>query len=206
MQEAANPCAQRIAAEVAKVGMRARLIHLARWIGEWDSPADAEDLVSGALARACDPADKPWNPPPGFLTHMGYIIRDLSISKSRRGYGRFEVVDSGLAADEQTAHPDPLPDAALVEQGELERLRELGRELRARVSHMPHAVHVFDLGCQGIDDPAEVAEITQCRLEDVYQARRTLKRYANEILKSHRKTASGSHGAGRESRAREVGS
>ena len=42
MQEGANPRAQRIAADVAKVGNRARLIQLARWVGGRCAPTHPE--------------------------------------------------------------------------------------------------------------------------------------------------------------------
>jgi DNA-directed RNA polymerase specialized sigma24 family protein len=175
------PRSQRVAAEVAKVGIRLRLLRLARRVSRSKSLADAEDLVGDALAAACDPGHKPWDPPPPFLTHMTYVIRDMSIEHKRRGHGRFEIVDSPVAADEDAADPAPLPDEEIAQRDDFVRLRELGVELRARVSHLPHAGQVFDLACEGLDDSAEVAAKLECRVEDVYQAHRTLKRYASDI-------------------------
>ena len=119
--------------------------------------------------------------PPPFLTHMGYVIRDIHIENKRRGYGRFEKVDSHLAADEDAAHPGPLPDEEIAQRSDLARLKELGIELRSRISHLPHAGQVFDLACEGLDDATKVAAKLECRIEDVYQAHRTLKRYASDI-------------------------
>jgi len=62
---------------MAKVGIRLRLLRLARWVTHSDNLADHEDLVGDALAIVCDPKGKPWNPPPDFLTHMGNVMRDV---------------------------------------------------------------------------------------------------------------------------------
>ncbi len=163
------------------MGIRLRLLRLARRVSRSNNLANAEDLVGEALAAACDPDHKPWNPPPKFLTHMGYVIRDIHIEGKRRGHGRFEVVDSHVEADEDAADPAPLPDEEIAKRRDLARLRELGVELRSRVSHMPHAGQVFELACQGLDDATEVAAKLECRVEDVYQAHRTLKRYGSDI-------------------------
>ncbi len=55
MGEADNPSLERVAAETAKLGIRLRLLRLARWVTHSDNLADQEDLVGDALAVVCDP-------------------------------------------------------------------------------------------------------------------------------------------------------
>jgi hypothetical protein len=89
----------RVVAELANATTRQRLLSLARWIMKVNAPkehspnaADAEDPVQTAVALAYDPKKKPGLPPKTFLTHMGYVMKDVFIERLRSGAGRFEWI------------------------------------------------------------------------------------------------------------------
>ena len=68
--------------ELAKDGQRARLVRLALWYTA--SAADAEDLVSDAVERVCDPDDSPWDPSNrSFLAHFDQVMRHLADAQRR---------------------------------------------------------------------------------------------------------------------------
>ncbi len=100
-------------AAIEKAGVRARLKKLA--FLRTHNDADAEDLVQQALARVFDPNGSPWDPKGkvSFFLHTGSVINSIASTGRVSARARREVLDEGLARNEETVDGAPLADAAL---------------------------------------------------------------------------------------------
>lgn len=59
--------------------------------------------------------------------------------------------------------------------------------LRARLLPFPHALQVFDYGCQGVETGDELARLIGCSVGDVCQANRQIARHAAKVLAEDRR-------------------
>jgi hypothetical protein len=173
---------QRVVEELKKPRMREHLLRLAYW--RTRHVADAEDLVGDALIAACDPDRKPWPERRGFRLHMSLVMRDLWIEGWRSARARREVVDHEVAHDETTVDRTAAPDEALHYGRKLHWLRTLASRLRAWLvadGSYPLDVEILDLGFEGIDAPAELAEALVRTPEEINDALRRLKYHGARI-------------------------
>jgi DNA-directed RNA polymerase specialized sigma24 family protein len=193
-----------VEAELSQAATRMRLLAIAGHISRTNREVVRQDLVSDALVRICDPDKKPWRPPPPFLDHMAHVMRDVFVAQRRRGAGRFEVVGATVLVGDRpedghrvrldpadkAQDPAPTPDEALSQHQEQARAERLGEQLRARIAHLPDAARVLDLARQGVEGASEVAALAGCSVDTVYQAHRTIRRYARELRDEAMKEAS----------------
>jgi DNA-directed RNA polymerase specialized sigma24 family protein len=179
------PTSERALAELSKKSTRAQLIAIARWSTR--SAADAEDLVSRALLSVLDPDKAPWvSTTHTFLTHMSRVMRHVWDEDMRRARVRHEVADENVTRDFKTASREPPADEELHRRRSLHVLRELGQKLLAEIgSRSPIAKGCYELGAAGIEEAEEQAAILGCSIEDVHQARETLKRQAKRIRQEY---------------------
>src|ERR1017187_1284444 len=127
-----SPLSKRVREQLADKTVLANLLKYARWRTktEWD----AEDLLGDAIASACEPNRKPWDPTKRtFFRHMRFVMDDLAIENARSGYARFEEVGSEIDFDEILVDPRPLADDALDAARTPGRLLRWGERLRDRV-------------------------------------------------------------------------
>jgi DNA-directed RNA polymerase specialized sigma24 family protein len=175
MFDRAAESSRRVIEELAKPGVRARLVQFARWRMHADK--DAEDLVHEALARVCDPDGSPWDPAKrSFLTHMGSVMNGIAVNELRSARARKEVLSGEIARDETTTDGAPQADDLLAEHRDLDRLRRWGGVLRARLQEKKDtiALEVYDCGCEGIEDKGEIADRIGRTLPEVRDAMRRL--------------------------------
>jgi hypothetical protein len=171
------PSTKRAAAELLNKDVWERLLTYASW--RTASDAGAKDLLADAIECVGDPNRKPWDPSKAsFFRHMRLVMDTLAIEDARKGYGRFEVVDSRLAVDTTTADPSPLAEEALDDHRELARLREMGDQLLADLGDSdPVATKVFRAACAGIErmlDEAKELDPKGDREPRVVAARRAI--------------------------------
>lgn len=170
--------AKRALAEYEKKEVRARLLKIAFLVCR--SAADAPDLFEDAFIRLLDEEDRPWTVGT-ITTHMSIVMRDTWKNKLRRMSAGERPDEEVTAGDKSYAEGDP-QDEETEARRELDVQRMLGEKLLARVRDKhPKAARVFELTCQGIDEPAEQARIIGCKVEEVYDAMDTLKRNAKPI-------------------------
>jgi DNA-directed RNA polymerase specialized sigma24 family protein len=179
------PTSQLVFAELAKEGVRERLLRYAKWrTGDDD---EAKDLVADALEVVCDPEKKkPWDPAKRSLfRHMRRVMDDLAIYDTRAGAGRFEINESGLIA--KTGDPEALPDQAddhdlpdeqVAAKRDLAWLRGLAEILLERLSGRgdDKAIAVYEAACIH-EEPAEQARHLGIPVEEVYEAHRRLRHH-----------------------------
>ena len=177
------PSSKLALAELHKKATRESLHKYAVW--RTDSEADAEDLLADAIEWTCDPDRKPWDPAKGsFFRHMRLVMDRIAFNDARRGAGRFERADEGITFGEGTLDPHPLPDEALHEGRKLAWLRRMGSVLLERLQRKdPLAAKVFQVACEGVEDPQEQAERIGCPIEDVYEALRRM-RYRGATIRT----------------------
>jgi hypothetical protein len=113
---------------------------------------------------------------------MRIVMRDLLRHERERARTRREVIASSLAFDADAPDSNPAPDVALSEARKLERLRRLGGVLRERLLDKSRALRVFDLGCQGVEDAAEMARLVGCSVGEIYDANRQISYHAAKVL------------------------
>jgi DNA-directed RNA polymerase specialized sigma24 family protein len=178
MFDATTPSALRALAEYEKERTRKILLKIAFWSTQ--TVPDAKDLVQDAFLRLLDEDDLPWLKGT-FLTHMSFALRDTWKEKMRRRAAT-ERPDEGVTAGDKSVAPGALPDMELHRRRTFAVQRMLGERLLARIrDKYPTAVRVFELACQGIEEPAEQARILGCSPEDIYEAQRVLKRHGRAI-------------------------
>jgi hypothetical protein len=179
------PSTKRAVAELLNKDLYDQLLRYALW--RTSSDAAAKDLLADAIECVGDPSRKPWDPSKvSFFRHMRLVMDTLAIEGARKGYGRFEVVDSRLAVDATTADPSPLPEEALHDHRELAREKEMGDLLLVDLGDSdPVATKVFRAASEGIEEPREQAAHIGCRVEEVYEALRRLKYRGARIRKSY---------------------
>jgi DNA-directed RNA polymerase specialized sigma24 family protein len=178
---------KRCLAELGHAGIREQLVRFAVWLTT--SEADAEDLLSDALACVCDPAEgRPWDPVRGpFSVHMRIVLRDLARRERRSARARREVVDSRLVADLHTVDPAPTAEQAVSDARSLSRLRRLGAIVRDRLASSLRALQVFDLGAEGVDEVSEQAARLGCSPMEIRAAQQTIARHAQRVLQEDRR-------------------
>jgi DNA-directed RNA polymerase specialized sigma24 family protein len=171
--------------ELGKEGTRRRLIAIAKW--STGSDADAEDLVSAALVEVLDPERQPWVAgKTTFLVHMSFVMRHVWNEELRRARVKREVVDQDVTFDQRTVSREPAADDELHRRRSLQVLRELGERLLAEIGEkFPVAKKVYELGAAGTEEADEQAAIIGCTVEEVREARRTLKHHAERIRHEH---------------------
>jgi DNA-directed RNA polymerase specialized sigma24 family protein len=181
------PPSKRVVEALEEPRTRTLLHKFAVWLTH--SEADAEDLVSDAIHVMCDPQDgRPWDPARGtLLAHARVVMVDLAKARRRRAATRREVPGDLLALAEEMPHAGPAPDEALSDARLRGRLERLGGRLRESIGHLPRAVQVFDLGCQGVEKPDEQAHAIGCDVREVYEANRQIARHAARVLADEQK-------------------
>jgi hypothetical protein len=179
------PSTKRAVAELCDKDMHERLFTYALW--RTASDAGAKDLLSDAIECVGDPSRKPWDPDKAsFFRHMRLVMDTLAIEGARKGYGRFEVVDSRIAVDTTEADPSPVADQALDDHRDLARLKAMGDLLLADLGDSdPVATKVYRAACEGIEEPSEQAAHIGRRVEEVYEALRRLKHRSARIRKAY---------------------
>ena len=173
-----TPSARAACAEYDRKRTRELLLKLAFFSTR--SVADAEDLVQTAFLRLLDVEDLPWLGGT-FLTHMSHAMRDTWKEKLRRRSAT-ERPDEGVTAGDRSFAPGPPPDGQAHRARTLAVHRSLGERLldRIRGKH-PLAARVFELACDGVDEPADQAAALGVPVEQVYEAQRVLKRNGEQI-------------------------
>jgi hypothetical protein len=176
------PSSRLVVEAFGKPGVRDRLLLIAGW--STASAANAEDLVSEALARALDPDDAPWVPGKyTFLTHMTFVIRQTWAQSLRKASAQRELLDGGIAQDETTASPEPRADDELDRRRELARRKALLDEVViALETEYPLVRAISELGARGIEEPAAQAKELARSVDEVYRAHETLNRHARRAL------------------------
>jgi DNA-directed RNA polymerase specialized sigma24 family protein len=168
---------KRVLAEIANAKTREILQRIAKTFTSGNE-ADAEDLIADSLARALDPEKNPWEKRHTFFTFMTFLMRHVWYERITLSRVQHEVVDSTIARDENTRSAEPRADAQAHRARTYALHKMLGDKLLAELaSKNPLAVRLFQLGGQGIDEPAEQAAILEVPVEDVYRA--------NEVLRYH---------------------
>jgi DNA-directed RNA polymerase specialized sigma24 family protein len=175
------PSSKRALAELGKENVRRNLIQIAKW--STGSDADAEDLVANATLAVLDPDKDPWvSSTRTFLVHMSYVMRHVWDEDMRRARVTREVIDEDVTHDKRTVSHEPPADEELHDRRSLQVLRELGAKLIAQIGdRFPTAKMCYELGAAGIEDAQEQAGVVGCSIEEVHEARRTLKRHATWI-------------------------
>ena len=162
---------------------RKNLLKFGVWLTQ--SEADAEDLLSDAMGRVCDPEGRPWDPERGsFGAHVRVLMRDLAKAQQRSARVRREEVSAQSVA--RAVAGAPPPDEALSEARTLERLRRMGRTLRERLSSRPRALQVLDARLEGVERAEEVAELLGCPVQEVYDANRQIAYHAARVRAEER--------------------
>jgi DNA-directed RNA polymerase specialized sigma24 family protein len=181
MFEPHAPSSQRALAELGKKKMRSSLVAIASW--STGSYADAEDLVANAIVAVLDPEKAPWvSLKSTFLTHMSYVMRHVWDEDMRRARVRYELLDEDVSRDKRTLSKEPPADEELHDRRSLHVMRELGAKLIAEIGdQFPVAKKSYELGAAGTEDAAEQASIIGCTIEEVREARRTLRHHARRI-------------------------
>jgi len=177
----------RVRTELAKAGVRSRLLSFALWLVR--SPHDAEDLLQSALARVVDPQGSPWDSNGGktFSRHVGAVMINLASNERHGGRARFEVVDSNIARDDDTIDGAPLADQALHEHREVARMRRMGDELLVELDKNDAlAAGVFRAMCGGLEGASEIAANVGCKPDEVRYAYDRIKYHAQRVLDRHR--------------------
>jgi DNA-directed RNA polymerase specialized sigma24 family protein len=164
--------------------VKGRLLAIAEW--STGSKADAEDLVEDALLRVLDPKDVPWVPERGsFLRHMTYVMRQVWDRQLRKAASRSEVLDPGLARDENTPSLEPSPDDELHSRRSVALWRSLLQQVLAEIGEKhPLTRRICDLAAQGFDEPADQARIIGCDVDKINRARETLQYHARRLLEA----------------------
>jgi DNA-directed RNA polymerase specialized sigma24 family protein len=175
------PSSQRALVELGKKKIRVSLVHIARW--STGSDADAEDLVANAILAVLDPDKTPWiSLKSTFLTHMSYVMRRVWNEDMRRARARYELADEDVTRDRRTVSKEPWADQELHDRRSLHLLRQLGAKLIAEIGEaFPVATKSYQLGAAGIEGAEEQAGIIGCTIEEIHEARRTLKHHARRI-------------------------
>jgi hypothetical protein len=173
-----TPSLRLIVEQLGKPTVRARLHEMARW--RTGSDEDAKDLVADALVRVLDLDDAPWVPERIiFLYHMNDVIRQTWDRQLRKIVARREVVDPGLARDENTKDPDLAPDEQLHDLRTLHRWRQIRDEVLAEIGDKhPLARGICDLTDRGVDEPSDQAPLLHCTVDEIYRALETLQYHA----------------------------
>jgi len=167
-------------AEFAKASVRKILFKIATW-STGGSEADAEDLIAAAMLLVLDPAMNPWVRGT-FLTHMSFVMRHVWNEEMRRARVKREIVDEDVTNDLRTLSKEPAADEELHRRRSLAVLRMLGEQLIREIgAKFPLAKRVYVLGAADIEDAEEQADIIGCTVEEVHEARRTLKHHAKRI-------------------------
>jgi len=176
------PSSLRALAEYGKPEIARKLLRYAMWRTHDD--AAAKDLIADAMVRVCDPADKPWDPAGvTFLRHMRLVMGDDAIEQGRRGFGKYETVDSEHEAFDRVVQPTPTPDMALQAKRRLDWLRGLMLRLIARLKGRdPLALRIYELACENRhEEPAEFAETLGVPVEEIYEAMRRLRHHGKIV-------------------------
>jgi DNA-directed RNA polymerase specialized sigma24 family protein len=167
-------------------GTRAILLGYCGWYSP--SEASAEDLLQEAMLVVCDPRNgRPWDEARGsFITHVRTVIRDLAHDTRRTGYGRYVVLNP--AAADLTPSDGPSADDTLSTAEASARLHRMGARVRERLAPDEIGLAVFDLACDGVDRPADVAARLGCKVEDVYRANDRIAYHAGKVLARERES------------------
>ncbi len=174
--------------ELAKVGVRMKLLLIAR--KQTRSDADAEDLIANALVLVCDADRAPWDPTAGaFIRHMAHVMRKRAIEDARTWSARKVVVDSALVDGAPVPDGAPLADEAIAGQESQVRLQRLAAALRARVAGDARALEVLDCAGQGFEGPADQAAQLGCPIAEIREARRRLKHHGARLLAEEEEAA-----------------
>jgi hypothetical protein len=144
------------------------------------SLAKAEELVDEAIAAAFDPNDSPWDreKEPDLARHVLATMSRRLPSQRRNEARRNDSSWQAKAAD-ATLKPARTPeelvgdarrqaDAGGVLDDVTAQLRAAGHELPARV---------LELWRSEIDEPAEQARVLGCSMDEIYRARKIVRRY-----------------------------
>jgi DNA-directed RNA polymerase specialized sigma24 family protein len=175
------PSSKLALAELQQERVRTSLKKYAVW--RTGSEVDAEDLLADGIECVCDPDRKPWDPAKGsFFRHMRLVMDGIAIEQARGGHRRFEVPDVGITFDQGTVDPKPLADEALHAERDLAWLRHLGTVLMGRLREKdPIARKVFEVACEGVEEPQEQARRIGCPVEGVYEALRRLRYHGAKV-------------------------
>ena len=171
-----------VQAELANGQLRAKLIKLAMW--RTRSLPVAEDLVQSALAHAVDPDGRPWDPKGrvSLFSHVGSIMNGLAMNASRSFHTLREVVDSGLARNEEVVDTRPLADEALAERENREFLRRVGDALQGELEASdPLAAAVLRASASGLERFAEIASAVPCDVDQVEPALKRIRYLGKQI-------------------------
>ena len=175
------PSSKLALAELQQERIRTSLKKYAVW--RTKSEADAEDLLADGVECVLDPDRKPWDPAKGsFFRHMRLVMDGIAIEQARGGHRRFEVLDEGIAFDQRTVDPKPPADEALHAERKLAWLRHLGTVLMGRLRGKdPVALKVFEVACEGVEEPQEQARRIGCPVDDVYESLRRLRYHGAKV-------------------------
>jgi hypothetical protein len=169
-------------AEYGKPTEAGRLLRYATW--RTKNVEDARDLIADAMVRVCDPQDKPWDPARGsFFRHMRLVMDSDAIEQHRRGFKKYETVDSDHEAFDRVVEPTPGPDMALQAKRRLDWLRGMMLTLIGRLQGKdPLGLSIYELACDNRhEEPAEFAEALAVPVEDVYEAMRRLRYHGAKV-------------------------
>ena len=182
MFDATAPSSELVMAELGKPNVSAKLHKIAMWSTK--SEADAKDLVEDALMRVLDPEDRPWSPTEcTFLTHMGRVMRYVWDQQRQRASATRELLDEGLAHDDNTRSREPRTDDHLERHRSLAVFQRLGTQLRSDLSDDPLAAEIFDIGAgDGPLEPDEVAKVLPYPPEEIKNAIKRIKYRARKLL------------------------
>jgi DNA-directed RNA polymerase specialized sigma24 family protein len=170
-------------AEYGKPKEGERLLKYATW--RTKNEEDARDLIADAMVRVCDPQDKPWDPTKGsFFRHMRLVMDDDVVEQHRRGFKKFEIVDSDHEAFDRAVQPTPGPDMALQAKRRLGWLRGMMLTLIGRLKDNDElALSIYELACDNRhEEPEEFAQALGVPVAEIYEAMRRL-RYHGAIVR-----------------------
>jgi DNA-directed RNA polymerase specialized sigma24 family protein len=149
------------------------------------SLAKAEELVDEAIAAAFDPNDSPWDreTEPDLAR---YVVTTISrrLPSQRRNEARRN--DSGWQAKaaDATAKPARTPEELVDEAGQQADAGVLFDDVTAQLRAAGHErpARVLELWRSEIDEPGEQARVLRCSVDEIYRARKVVRRYLEKAL------------------------
>jgi DNA-directed RNA polymerase specialized sigma24 family protein len=176
-----TPIATLIAAELKKPHVRMRLHQMAMWSTR--SENDADDLVEDALVRVLDPEDLPWDPRVrSFLTHMLFAIPPTWYRRMRKLRAKLEVIDDGLARNEDTVSDAPSAHDDLHRRRMFEHQRSLGQRLLPRLPEGSLEYEIFHRCSQEDLTQGELAAQLGRTVDEIKAAQKRLRYLGQQIL------------------------
>lgn len=145
----------------------------------------AQDIAFEAIRRYFDEEYLDWDPDsyPTRLEYFGSVINGIVRNRVRRAQRRnVEPADlTEPVMERRMPSPAPDPERCVVQTQWAEQVIA---ELRRQLDDDPHLLRLLELMLDGVERPAEQAEVLSVPVRDIYNANRRLKRYY-AVVRAH---------------------